>query len=471
MLTLIEFVWIWMQIQGLNVPKHHKKMCAFLWDIYTAQSDKNALLMAFRNSGKSTIIGLFCSYILWQNPNTRILILSADHELAKKMVRNIKRIIEKHPMTKNLKPTRKEEWASDRFTITRTADLRDPSVLARGLQANITGSRADLIICDDVEVPKTCDNSSKRKDLRAKLSELDYILTPGGMMVYIGTPHTADTIYNTNDDGFLNGWHQLRIPILNKNGQSNWPERFSNNKIDSIRKHSGQNKFLSQMMLEAVQINDSRLNSDLISFYNDELFYKEANETAQLSIGKNRLISVSCWWDPAFGAKDKGDDSVVACVFTDENGLYYLHDITYLQVPSHEDAATYQCKCVADFIKRNFIPCINLETNGIGKFLPAILKKELAQKHIPCAVLEKTSHQNKSSRILSAFDAILMNRSLKAHTRIKQTPFLEQMKEWSPAGRSKDDSLDAVAGCLLSESIRLPSKTYRYFNAQKEWRF
>ena len=203
MLTLIEFVWIWTQMQGLNVPAHHKKMCSFLWDIYHKNPDKNALLMAFRNSGKSTIIGMFCAYILWRNPNTRILILSADHELAKKMVRNIKRIIEKHPITKHLKPSRKEEWASDRFTIVRPNDLRDPSVLARGLLANITGCRADLIICDDVEVPKTCETLTKRTDLRQKLSELDFILVPGGMQIYVGTPHTSETIYDTSDNGFL----------------------------------------------------------------------------------------------------------------------------------------------------------------------------------------------------------------------------------------------------------------------------
>ncbi len=469
MLTLIEFVWIWMQMQNLSVPAHHKKMCRFLWDIYHTKSDKNALLMAFRNSGKSTIIGLFCAYVLWRNPNTRILILSADHELAKKMVRNIKRIIEKHPLTKELKPTRKEEWASDRFTVNRSADLRDPSVLARGLLANITGSRADLIICDDVEVPKTCDTSGKRNDLRTKLAELDYVLTPKGMMVYVGTPHTADTIYNTEPEGFLSGWHQLKIPILNRFGKSNWPTRFSEAKIESIKRRSGQNKFLSQMMLQPVQINDSRLNPNHLCFYTDDLVYREANNTAVLSLSRRRLVSVSCWWDPAFGSKEKGDDSVIACVFTDENGLYYLHDIEYLKVPDTEEAATYQCRQVARFVKRNLIPSVRVETNGIGKFLPALLRRQFASEHISCAVMEHTSRDNKVSRILSAFDAVLMNRALKAHTRIKQTPFLEQMQDWTPMGHSKDDALDAVAGCLLSEPVRIPS-CGRCFN-KKDWRF
>lgn len=64
------------------------------------------------------------------------------------------RIIEQHPLTLGLKPARQDQWASDQFTVNRNMELRDPSMLAKGLGANITGLRADIIICDDVEVPK-----------------------------------------------------------------------------------------------------------------------------------------------------------------------------------------------------------------------------------------------------------------------------------------------------------------------------
>lgn len=148
-----------------------------------------------RNSGKSTIVGLFCAWILYSRPSLRILVIAADHALAKKMVRNVKRIIEQHPLTLGLKPARQDQWASDQFTVNRNMELRDPSMLAKGLGANITGLRADIIICDDVEVPKNCDTALKRREMREKLGELDYILTPSGMQLYIGTPHTYYTIY------------------------------------------------------------------------------------------------------------------------------------------------------------------------------------------------------------------------------------------------------------------------------------
>jgi hypothetical protein len=51
-----------------------------------------------------------------------------------------------------LRASHGELWASDQFTVKRPFELRDPSMLAKGVAANITGLRADVVICDDVEV-------------------------------------------------------------------------------------------------------------------------------------------------------------------------------------------------------------------------------------------------------------------------------------------------------------------------------
>ncbi len=190
----IKFLRVWCKEQSLKLPEHHKKIAKWLEDLFYSDN-RRGLLLAFRSSGKSTIVGLFCSWLLYINPNLRILVVAADTILAKKMVRNIKRIVELHPLLEDIRPKKKQEWASGSFTIERSLALRDPSVMAVGLGANATGSRADVIICDDVEVPKNCDTYQKRFDLREKLTELNFILVPKGLQIYIGTPHTLDTIY------------------------------------------------------------------------------------------------------------------------------------------------------------------------------------------------------------------------------------------------------------------------------------
>ena len=87
-------------------------------------------MMAFRDSGKSTIVGLFCAWMLLRQPDLRIIVVAADHALAKKMARNVKRVIERHPLTRSLKPRRRDQWAADQFTVNRASELRYESEIA-----------------------------------------------------------------------------------------------------------------------------------------------------------------------------------------------------------------------------------------------------------------------------------------------------------------------------------------------------
>lgn len=194
--SFIRFIKIWNDLQQWNVPDIHKEMAKWLSNLYNSKN-KKGLLLAFRGSGKSSIAGLFAAWVLYKQNDCRVLIVSADERLAKKMSANVKKIISKHPLMQELKP-KKGDWATNSFTISRNKELRDPSVMAIGISGNITGSRADVIICDDVEVPKNCNTFLKRELLREKLNELEFVITPNGLILYLGTPHTLKTIYKTN---------------------------------------------------------------------------------------------------------------------------------------------------------------------------------------------------------------------------------------------------------------------------------
>lgn len=475
-MTFPEFLWLWNRRQGLTTPRHHLAMSRWLGDSRSS-GDRELLLMAFRSSGKSTVVGLFCAWSLLVRPETRILVLAADLALAKKMVRNVKRIIERHPFTHRLKPSRRDQWAADQFTVNRPVELRDPSMLAKGIGANITGSRADLVICDDVEVPNTCDSAPKRADLRARLAEIEFVLVPGGMQLYVGTPHNFYTIYGDTarpEAGevrpFLDGFKRFELPLLDVDGRSVWPQRFPDERIAALKRRTGPNKFASQMMLQPANIVDGRLDPDRLRCYDAELVYSEGNRQPVLTLDGRKLVSASCWWDPAYGAPGKGDGSVVAAVFTDEAGGYWLHRVAYLtHDPAAEaDEATQLCRQVAAFARALFLPAVTIETNGIGRFLPGLLRRELALSGTRCAVVEAASSRAKDGRIVDAFDAVLAAGALAAHRDVWSTPFLAEMREWRPGGKTRDDGLDAVSGCLLAEPVRLsrPPAT----GARAEWR-
>ncbi len=461
------FTVLWNNLQNQKTPYLHFEMAEWL-EICWECDDLRMLLMAFRSAGKSTITGLFAAWLIYRDPNIRILVLAADSALAGKMVRNVKRIIERHPLTAGLKPDSVDQWASDRFTVKRTLELRDPTMMAKGVISNVTGSRADIVICDDVEVPNTCDTPGKRADLRERLSEIPYVLVARGSQLYVGTPHHFYSIYADTPRGdvgeeqpFLSGFERLSLPIIDKEGSSAWPERYSDEDIAQKRLDSGPNKFDSQMLLRPVNIMEGRLNPDLLTPYDEEIVYDRINKS--LHLGAYKMESASCWWDPAFGSA-KGDDSVCAIVFTDGGGDFFLHHLEYIKVDETDttNEANQQARIVAALAKKYYLPSVTVEINGIGRFLPNILRNELTDAHSPTRVNEVSSTRPKATRIIEGFDALMAAERLYVHKKVTDTTFLMEMREWVPSGygtgkssKGKDDALDAVAGALNQHPDRL----------------
>lgn len=456
------FLDAWNAAQGLTTPALHARMADWLADAF-ARRGTGRVLLAFRGSGKSTVVGLFCAWALVREPALRILVLAAEESLARKMVRNVKRILERHPMAGAIKPKRGDLWAADQFVVERKAELRDPSMLARGLAGNVTGSRAEIVVCDDVEVPNTSDSAAKRADLRERLAELDYVLVPGGLQLYVGTPHSYYSIYADvprEEAGesvpFLAGFERLTIPVVADDGTPAWPERFGPDRIAELRARHGGAGFRAQMMLEPVADGACRLDPARLRRYDGALEYVETNGTAVLTIGGERMVSASCWWDPSW-AKADGDRSVVAVVFAGEDGHSRLHEILYVPATADPADGDAQCAAVVEFARRNAVPTIRVEANGAGAFLPRLLAGALSRAGVGAAVVGTHSRTRKSRRILDAFDARLASGLLHAHASVWETPFVAEMRDWNADARdAADDGLDAVAGCLSSEPVRLP---------------
>jgi len=455
----LEFLWVWNRRQRHETPSVHRRIAHWL-EARHAAGEARLLLMAFRGCGKSTLVGLWCAWQLARRPEMRILVLAADAPLAVKMVATVRRIIERHPLCRHLLPDVAESWASDRFTVARDGALRDPSMLAQGIGGNVTGSRAEVIICDDVEVAGNCDTPGKRAELRERLAEVEFILTPGGTILFVGTPHCEDSLYrNPAEEGaFLRGYRRLAVPVMNAAGASAWPERFPREAIATLRDRVGPLQFKRQMLLQPAAASAVRLDPAAIIRYGDEPAYREAQGRGVMTLLGHRLVSGLAFWDPAYGRPGAGDASVLACCFSDGEGRHFLHRLAYLtQDPAAAlDPATQQCRAVAGILGELLLPSVRVETNGLGRFLPALLRRELALAGVACTVIEHVSVRAKEDRILAALEPALAARRLYAHEGVFRTPFAAEMAEWRPgAAGVRDDALDAVAGCLLAEPVRL----------------
>ncbi|MEI6559990.1 MAG: hypothetical protein WCO00_16450, partial [Rhodospirillaceae bacterium] len=98
---------------------------------------------------------------------------------------------------------------------------------------------------------------------------------------------------------------------------------------------------------------------------------------------------------------------------------------------------------MARFAAELFLPAICLEINGLGRFLPGLLRQELKKAGIAAAVVEVSSRQPKHQRIVEAFDVVLAAGALAALRSVWDTPFIREMRDWRPDARFKgrDDGL------------------------------
>lgn len=458
-----QFVAVWNDEQGMGLPALHADICRWLEEQWR-QGKRELLLLAFRDSGKSTLVGLFCAWLLHLTPDRRVLVLAADYHLAKKMVRTVKRVVERHPACQGLKPAKPELWGSEEFIIARDRVGRDPSMAAKGVTANFTGSHADIVVCDDVEVPNSANTAGKRAELRQRLAEIAYVLSPGGLLLYIGTPHTFHSIYAHTPCAalgevapFLDGFARLEKPVLTPDGASAWPERFPLEAIERIRRRSGPNKFTSQMLLIPVSTEDGRLEPERLQFYEAELQIIQAGGETRFRLADRSLRTLRLWWDPALGtrrrhARKAGDGSVAVLLAEDGRGRFFLHRIRYLAVPAgmEKQAGAIQCGQIADLVAELAVPLVHVEANGIGSFLPETLRGVLAQRGLKASVVAEISNRPKAERILAALDAPLYRGDLFIHDSARDTPFLAEMREWRPGAKTPDDGLDAAAGAILA---------------------
>ncbi len=259
----------------------------------------------------------------------------------------------------------------------------------------------------------------------------------------------------------MEGFRRCVVPVVNQDGASAWPDRFPADEVEAMRRRVGPSVFASQMLLQPQRPEAARLDPATMQRYDDEVDLVERNRQPQLSIGGVRMVAASTWWDPAYGGHKKGDGSTIAVVFIDAEGRYWLHRILYLKVDptSSVDPATQQCRQVAKLLAELHLPSVTLESNGIGGFLPGILRRELTRQGVSASVVSASSRTNKGQRILAALEAPLAADMIRAHGSVWRTPLIGEMREWHPASRGHDDRLDAFAGAVAAAPVRLPLTT------------
>lgn len=178
----------------LNLPAP----TALQYDIgsYLQNGPRRRVIEGFRGVAKSWLTAAYVCWLLYNDPQHKIMVVSASKERADAFSIFVKQLIETVPELSFLKPRNEQRNSNLAFDVGPARPDQSPSVKSVGIQGQLTGSRADTIIGDDIEVPKNSQTAIQREKLADLIKEFDAVIKPGGQIIYLGTPQTEESIYN-----------------------------------------------------------------------------------------------------------------------------------------------------------------------------------------------------------------------------------------------------------------------------------
>lgn len=218
-----------------KIAPFHKEMFAITENTAIEQ----AIIIAFRGSGKSTLITL--SYVLWaimgKEQRKFILLVGRTQEQARQLLKNIRTELENNQLlSSDLGPFKEEEdeWRNTSIVIGHF----NARITAVSVEQSVRGlrhleHRPDLIICDDIEDLE----SVKTRETRDKthnwvVSEL----IPAGdtrtrLMVVGNYLHDDSLTQRLREQGDSDPACVYReFPLLNEKGTCLWPGKYPDKK-------------------------------------------------------------------------------------------------------------------------------------------------------------------------------------------------------------------------------------------------
>ena len=234
---------------------------------------KRSVIMAFRGVGKSWICSAYAVHQLLLDPTKNILVVSASKNRADDFSTFTLKIIHDIPVLQDLIPKNDQRFSKIAFDVGPAPAAHAPSVKSLGISSQLTGSRADIIIADDIEVPNNSATQGMRDKLDEQVKEFEAIIKPldTSRILFLGTPQCEDSIYNKlrergynariwtseypSNDLVLKNYDNDIAPFLQDQitdesvGTTTEPTRFSDLDLEERKMSYGRTGYALQFML------------------------------------------------------------------------------------------------------------------------------------------------------------------------------------------------------------------------------
>ena len=415
---------------------------------YLQHGPKRLQIQAFRGVGKSWITAAFVLWTLFNNPDKKIMVVSASKDRADSFSIFCQRLILEVPWLSQLKPKNDDQrWSRISFDVGPAAPHQAPSVKSVGITGQLTGSRADLMVLDDVEVPNNSMTELQREKLLQLVTECQSILTPkrDSRIMFLGTPQTTFTVYNKLRERSYRPfvwparyprkvamYDGLLAPQLAEDLEKKdlaWQPtdtRFKEEDLLDREASMGRSNFMLQFMLDTslsdaekfplknadliiTSVNPSQAPDNIVwcsdpkNVLKDlptvglpgDYFYSPMQIQGEWTDYQETICSV----DPS----GRGTDETAACYISQKNGFLYVHEMR-----AYRDG--YSDKTLLDILKgckKYNVNTMVIESNFGDGIVAELFKKHLQQTKQRILVEEVRANVRKEDRIIDTLEPIL----------------------------------------------------------------
>jgi len=457
-----NFLWIcW---KHLNLPPP----TPIQYDIasYVDSDIRRLCVQAFRGVGKSWITSAYVCHQLMLDPQKNILVVSASKTRADDFSTFTLRLIHEVPILQHLRPKEGQRQSKISFDVGPAKASHAPSVKSLGVTGQLTGSRADICVADDVESANNSQTQLMRDKLGETIKEFDAIIKPGGRILFLGTPQTEMSIYSALEErGYstciwparypserLLGAYGDRLSPLVWEGTQEHPEdapvdpdRFSAEDLMEREASYGRSGFALQFMLDTtlsdqdrypLKINDLVVMSGPSSWDESPVSVKWASGVDQMEGTRNlpnvglkgdywvNPMQVSEEWSEWNGSvmsidpSGRGQDETAYVVVKMQSGFLYVTAQGGLQNGYSQEALETLASVAAEQEVNEIITESNF---GDGMFTQ--LFKPVLQNIYPCSVVEVRHSTQKEKRIIDTLEPVMNQHRLIVDEEIIQEDF------------------------------------------------
>lgn len=413
---------------------------------FVQKGPRRCIIEAFRGVGKSYITSAFVCHQLLLNHDLKILVVSASKVRSDDFSTFVQRLIYEMPLLNHLIPSEDQRQSKISFDVGPATASHSPSVKSVGITGQLAGSRADLIVADDIEVPNNSQTQMMRDKLSESVKEFDAVIKPQGRIIFLGTPQCEQSLYELLPD---RGYHTCiwpaRVPeektvdkyegklapyiqqlISSKEPlEPTDPLRFNTYDLDERELSYGRSGFSLQFMLDTSLSDEARYPlklSDLIIMHTNTDKAPEkivwspfpANHIDDLP---NVGLKGDRYYGPYHTSGDwiqytgsvlaidpagRGHDETAYCVMKMLNGICYVTDLGGIQGGYTPE----NLQLLADIAKSESVNMCLIEANfGDGMFTE-LLKPYLSDTH-PVTCEEVKHHTQKEMRIIDALEPLM----------------------------------------------------------------